>query len=394
MLVHMDDMLRHAQANGYAVGGYDIVGLEFLEAIVSACERDRAPAILSLAESHFSHYDFDMLMPSVVEAARRSKMPMAVHLDHGASTETVTRAIRLGCNAVMVDGSHLPFDNNLDLTRDVATLAHGCGVPIEGELGYVPGVEGEDAELHPGEVRMTEPEEAAHFAAESGVDCLAVSIGTVHGRMRGTPALDLERMSRIRDAVGVPLVIHGGTGLSDAQYRGLVAAGMTKLNYYTALADAAARSIRTMAEARPDAGYTALLSGVREAISDEVSRMNTLLGASGRADEAMSVCRPWREVIHAIAFNFDGTKDAQWQERALARGMSDLSAIPGVRSVEVGTALKDGMRYSRFWNIRFASEHVVTSYADHPAHVAYADEVFRPAAKDRLSMDYRIEQDD
>jgi fructose-bisphosphate aldolase, class II len=394
MLVHMGDMLRHAQANGYAVGGYDIVGLEFLEAIVSACERDRAPAILSLAESHFSHYDFDMLMPSVVEAARRSKVPMAVHLDHGASIGTVTRAIRLGCNAVMVDGSHLPFNDNLDLTRDVATLAHGCGVPIEGELGYVPGVEGEDAELHPGEVRMTEPEEAAHFATESGVDCLAVSIGTVHGRMRGTPALDLERMSRIRDAVGVPLVIHGGTGLSDAQYRGLVAAGMTKLNYYTALADAAARSIRTMAEARPDAGYTALLSGVREAISDEVSRMNALLGASGRADEARSACRPWREVIHAIAFNFDGTKDAQWQERALARGVSDLSAIPGVRSVEVGTALKDGMRYSRFWNIRFASEHVVTSYADHPAHVAYADEVFRPAAKDRLSIDYRIEQDD
>ena len=394
MLVHMGDMLRHAQVNGYAVGGYDIVGLEFLEAIVSACQRDRAPVILSLAESHFSHYDFDMLMPSVVEAARRSKVPMAVHLDHGASVETVTRAIHLGCNAVMVDGSHLPFDENLDLTRDVAALAHGCGVPIEGELGYVPGVEGEDAELHPGEVRMTEPEEAAHFAAETGVDCLAVSIGTVHGRMRGAPTLDLERMSRIRDAAGVPLVIHGGTGLSDAQYRGLVAAGMTKLNYYTELADAAARSIRTMAEARPDAGYTALLSGVRKAISDEVSRMNALLGASGRADEAKLACRPWQEVIHAIAFNFDGTKDTQWQKGALARGVSDLSAIPGVRSVEVGTALKEGMRYSHFWNIRFASADVVTSYADHPAHVAYADEVFRPAAKDRLSIDYRIEQDD
>ena len=394
MLVHLGDMLRHAQENGYAVGGYDIVGLEFLEAIVSACERDRAPAILSLAESHFNHYDFDMLMPSVVEAARRSQVPMAVHLDHGASADAVIRAIRLGCNAVMVDGSHLPFEENLRLTRAVAALAHGCGVPIEGELGYVPGVEGEDAELHPGEVRMTEPGEAAHFVAATGVDCLAVSIGTVHGRMRGTPALDLERLGRIRDGAGVPLVIHGGTGLGDEQYRGLVAAGMTKLNYYTALADAAARSIRAQAEARPDAGYTALLSGVRESIADEVSRMNALLGASGRADEARVACRPWREIIHAIAFNFDETHDARWQKAALARGVSDLSAIPGVRSVEVGAALQDGTRYSHFWNIRFASADVVKSYAGHPVHVAYADQVFRSAAKDRLSIDYRIDQND
>jgi len=390
----MDDLLRHAQQNGYAVGGYDIVGLEFLEAIVSACERDRAPAILSLAESHFSHYDFDMLMPAVVDAARRSKVPMAVHLDHGTSAEIVTRAMRLGCNAVMVDGSHLPYDENLHLTRDVAALAHGCGVPIEGELGYVPGVEGEDAELHPGEVRMTEPGEAAHFVDETGVDCLAVSIGTVHGRMRGTPALDLERLRRIRDAAGVPLVIHGGTGLTDEQYCGLVAAGMSKLNYYTALADVAAGSIRSMAEECPDAGYTALLSGVRSAIADEVSRMNELLGASGRAEASESASRPWREVIHAIAFNFDAQRDPEWQKDALARGVSDLSAIPGVRSVEVGIALQKDKRYSYFWNIRFASAEVVNNYADHPLHVAYADQVFRPAAKDRLSIDYRIDQND
>ena len=394
MLVHLDDLLKHAQANGYAVGGYDIVGLEFLEAIVVACERDAAPAILSLAESHFAHYDFDLLMPAVVEAARRASVPMAVHLDHGATAETVTRAIRLGCNAVMVDASHLPFADNARITREVAQLAHDCGVPVEGELGYVPGVEGEDAELHPGEVRMTEPEEAGRFAAETGVDCLAVSIGTVHGRMRGAPQLDFERLARIRDAAGVPLVIHGGTGLADEQYRALVAAGMTKLNYYTALADAAAGSIHARAAARPDAGYTALLAGVRAAIAGEVSRMNGLLGASGRAADARAACRPWREVVHAIAFNFDGTRDQDWQRDALARGVASLSAIPGVRAVEVGTAVWEGARYRHFWNIRFASPAVVKSYAAHPQHVDYADRVFRPAAADRLSTDYRIDQHD
>ena len=212
--------------------------------------------------------------------------------------------------------------------------------------------------------------------------------------MRGTPRLDLERLARIRDATGVPLVIHGGTGLSDAQYRGLVAAGMTKLNYYTALADAAAASIRAEAAARPDAGYTALLFGVRAAIAGEVSRMNGLLGASGRAADARAACRPWREVAHTIAFNFADGHDADWQRDALARGVASLSSIPGVRAVEAGTALQADARYRHFWNIRFASPAVVKSYAAHPRHVAYADEVFRPVATDRLSTDYRINQHD
>ncbi|WP_333843865.1 class II fructose-bisphosphate aldolase, partial [Pelomicrobium sp.] len=136
-LVHFADLLTHAYRHRYAVGAFDLVGLEFLEAVLSGAERSRSPVILSLAESHFEHYDFDLLMPAVVAAARRATVPVAIHLDHGSGPESVVRAMRLGANAVMVDASHLPFGENAARTREVVALAHACGVPVEGELGYV-----------------------------------------------------------------------------------------------------------------------------------------------------------------------------------------------------------------------------------------------------------------
>jgi ketose-bisphosphate aldolase len=283
-LVNMRDMLEHAYRNRYAVGGFDLVGLDFLEAIIAAAERQRAPIILSLAESHFEYYDFELAMAATVAAARRTSVPVAIHLDHGASLESAVRGINLGCTGVMVDASTHPFEENIARTRAVVEMAHGCAVPVEGELGYVAGVEGEDAEKHPGEVIYTSPEEAAEYVQRSGVDFLAVSIGTVHGRMAGEPRLDLERLAAINERLGIPLVIHGGTGLSDAQFRALIERGVTKINYYTALADAAAARMRANAEADPRAGYTGLMKGVRAAIADEVERCIELWGGAGRAD--------------------------------------------------------------------------------------------------------------
>jgi fructose-bisphosphate aldolase, class II len=201
MLVHLGDMLRHAYSNGYAVGAFDLVSLDFLQAILAGAERQRAPVILSLAESHYAYFDPELLMPAVRLAAERARVPVAIHLDHGASIESAVKAIRLGCNGVMVDASTRPFEENLATTRAVVEMAHACGVPVEGELGYVAGVEGEDAEKHPGEVIFTAPEEAREYLERTGVDFLAVSIGTVHGRMRGEPSLDLERLAAIDGAL-------------------------------------------------------------------------------------------------------------------------------------------------------------------------------------------------
>ena len=388
-IVDMKAMLEHAHANRYAVGAFDLVSLDFLQGILDGAERCRAPVILSLAESHFEYFDFDLLMPAVEAAARRARVPVAIHLDHGERLESAAHAINRGCNGVMVDASHHPLEENIRISRQVVEMAHGCGVPVEGELGYVPGVEGEDAERHPGEIAYTSVADARAYVEATGVDFLAVSIGTVHGRMRGRPQLDFDRLAEIDRALGIPLVIHGGTGLSDEQFRRLVAHGVAKINYYTALSDAAAARID--ANAAAGGGYTARVAGVREDIADEVERCIRLWGSADRADEVLAVASPWRPVEHVILYEVDGL-DAEGVEAMKVRGREVLSRIPGVRSVVTGEAIRPDAPYRHAWLIRFCHEAVIESYRRHPDHVAFADGYFRPHAHRRVSIDFRAEE--
>ena len=386
-LVNMRDMLQHAHRQGYAVGAFDLVSLDFLQGILAAAENSRAPVILSLAESHFEYFDFTTLMPAVEAAARRASVPVAIHLDHGASLDSAVRAIRLGCTGVMVDASTRPFEENVTLTREVVEMAHACGIPVEGELGYVAGVEGEDAERHPGEVRYTEVAEASEYVTRSGADFLAVSIGTVHGRMQGEPDLDIARLSEINQALGIPLVIHGGTGLSDSQFQQLIDNGVAKINYYTALADAAGRCIRENAGMDARCGYTGLVRGVAEAVQQETERCIRLWGGAGRADEIMSFAKPIREVEHVIVYNTEGI-DRQQVDELMCIGRDTLGNIPGVRRVFTGHALQEDAPYRHCWLVRFTDPAVVESYKHHPDHQHYADTHFRPVAGDRISIDF------
>jgi len=386
-LVDMRDMLNHAYRNSYAVGGFDLVSLDFLEAILAAAENCRSPVILSLAESHFGHYDFELAMAATERAARRAEVPVAIHLDHGSSQESAVRAVNLGCNGVMVDAAHESFPTNVAQTRRVVEMARACGVAVEGELGYVAGVEGEDAARHPGENQYTSVEEAKAYVARTGVDCLAVSIGTVHGRLRGKPKLDCERLKRINDAVKIPLVIHGGTGLADEQYRKLISHGVAKINYYTALADAAGNRIRANARADSRSGYTGLVKGMQESIREEVERVMRLWGSAGRAAEVLVQCQPWQPVEHVIIYNVEHVPDAQ-VEAMMARGREILATIPGVRRVVTGWAVADKPRYRFCWLIEFAHRAVIDSYREHPLHRQFADNLFRPIAGDRVSVDF------
>lgn len=386
-LVHMGDMLSHAYANRYAVGGFDVVSLDFVSGVLAAAEDRQAPVIVSLAESHFDYFDFELLMAAVERAAERAAVPVAIHLDHGESLESAVRAVKLGCTGVMVDASGFPLEDNIARTRAVVDMAHGCGIPVEGELGYVPGVEGEDAERHPGDVVYTTVAEARRYVEATGVDFLAVSIGTVHGRMRGEPKLDLERLSEIDEALSLPLVIHGGTGLSDAQFRALVERGVSKINYYTALADAAGRRIETNARAEGARGYTSLVRGVADAVRQEAARCIDLWGGAGRAAEVLERCRPSRCVEHVILYNTE-TLDAAAVEAMMAEGRQVLGDIPGVRRVFTGHAVQDDARYRHCWVVRFADRSVIESYRDHPEHRRFADTAFRPNATSRLSIDF------
>jgi fructose-bisphosphate aldolase class II len=386
-LVNMKEMLLHAYENGYAVGAFDLISLDFLQGILDAAEDCSAPVILSLAESHFEYFDFEQLMPAVEKAARKASVPVAIHLDHGESLQSAVNAINCGCNGIMVDASQAPLEDNIRTTRAVVEMARGCGIPVEGELGYVPGVEGEDAERHPGEVSYTTLNEARQFIEATGVDFLAVSIGTVHGRMQGEPELDFQRLRDINEGLQHPLVIHGGTGLSDDQYRQLIKNGVAKINYFTALADAAGAAIRSNVEATNHNGFTQLTRGVRTAVSQEAERCIRLWGSAGRGAEVLAQCSPWLPVEHLIIYNVNGLDD-QGVTEMMAKGRHLLSKIPGVREVATATAVKEDAAYRYTWLVQFCHPAVIDSYRDHPDHVAFADQHFRPVAGERISIDY------
>ena len=387
-LVNMKDMLQHAYDHGYAVGGFDLVSLDFLQGILDAAERSHSPVILSLAESHFEYFDFELVMPAVETAARRATVPVAIHLDHGASLESAVQAINRGCNGVMVDASHTDFAENTRITKSVVDIAHACGIPVEGELGYVPGVEGEDAERHSGDMAYTSVTEARAYVKQTGVDFLAVSIGTVHGRMQGKPKLDFECLKQINETLAIPLVIHGGTGLSDDQFRQLIANGVSKINYYTALSDAAAIQIGENIGSSFSKGYTGLLKNTRNVIAAEVERCMHLWGSANRAAEVLNQCQPWDSVEHLIIYNVE-EKNKIAAETMMTKGRRILAAIPGVRRVFTGEAVKVDASYRYSWLIRFCHPAVIDSYREHPDHVAFADKQFRPIASERISIDYR-----
>jgi len=381
-------MLRHAYENRYAVGAFDVVSLDFISGVIAAAEAKQAPVIISLAESHFGYFDFELLMAAVERAAERASVPVAIHLDHGESLESAARAVNLGCTGVMVDASNRPLEDNIAQTKAVVEMAHGCGIPVEGELGYVPGVEGEDAERHPGDVVYTGVAEARLYLEATGVDFLAVSVGTVHGRMRGEPKLDFGRLAEINQALGIPLVIHGGTGLSDEQFRKLIENGVTKINYYTALADAAGRRIKANGQAAGEGGYTAMVRGVADAVQQEAARCIDVWGSAGRAAAVLAYCRPWLPVEHVIVYNTKGL-DTVGVEDMMAEGRRVLGAIPGVRRVFTGHAVQDGAPYRHCWVVRFAGRPVIDSYRDHAEHRHFADSRFRPHAGERLTIDFQ-----
>lgn len=377
-LVNMKDMLNHAYQNGYAVGAFDLVSLDFLEGIINAAEHCDAPVVLSLAESHFEYFDFEIIMSAVVSAARRTNIPVAIHLDHGESLESAVKSICLGCNGIMIDSSNQTLTKNINLTHDIVEMAHACGVPVEGE----------DAERHPGEIMYTTVDEAKIYVEQTGVDFLAVSIGTAHGRMQGMPKLDFLRLQKINDAVNIPLVIHGGTGLSDEQYQELINRGVSKINYYTSLSDVAGLCIRENSQNNPLNGYTGLVSGVKETISIEVERCINLWGSAGRAKKVLAYCEAWTPIEHVIIYNVHGISKDETMTM-IKEGKKTLSTIPGVLEITTGHSVQQDDAYHYTWIIRFCHRAVIESYRNHPLHIAFADTLFRPVAGERISIDYQ-----
>lgn len=231
-LVTSKEMLKKAQEGKYAVGAFNVENMEMVKAVLQAAEELQAPVMLQTTPSTVKYGTLETYFAIVAAEAKKVSVPVCLHLDHGNSYELAAQAIQAGYTSVMIDGSHEEFEKNIEITKKVTELAHACGIPVEAELGKVGGKE-DDLECD--EDTNTDPSEAHEFVERTGVDSLAVAIGTAHGFYAKTPVLDKERVSQVKEVVSIPLVLHGASGLSDEDIRECVERGMCKVNFATEL---------------------------------------------------------------------------------------------------------------------------------------------------------------
>ena len=254
-LINLKELLKHAQENKYAVGAFNVTNLGFIDTLIDAAVEQRSPIILQIAEVHLRYVDLEEIAPVIISAAKKVDIPVCFHLDHGQSLETVVRTIRAGFTSVMFDGSHLPLDENIAATKEVVKISKSVNVSVEGEIGHVGGETiGEVAPTAhaANEEFYTNVDEAEKFYSETGVDAIALAIGNVHGFYKGEPRLDFERLSQIKQVVPAPLVLHGGSGISDEGFKKAINLGICKINYYTEMSAAAVSRIRKYLDEKPD----------------------------------------------------------------------------------------------------------------------------------------------
>lgn len=283
MLVTTKEILTQARAGQYAVPGFDCVEDVMIRTILETAELLRAPVIMMCLESDLRGNGW-YYMPGLVRAvADRHDIPIALHLDHATGLDEVRRAVELGFTSVMIDGSKLPFEENVALTKEVVDLAHPHGISVEGELGHVGGMDLENTAN--AESVLTEPEEVSRFVEQTGVDALAVSIGTAHGVYQSLPNLNIDRLKELNEASPIPLVLHGGSGTPDAQIRNAVEHGICKLNIYADCRIAMYRGLKRSAELhdREDPLPRPLFAPIHEAVAEVVREKTRLLGADGKA---------------------------------------------------------------------------------------------------------------
>ncbi|KUK11147.1 MAG: Fructose-1,6-bisphosphate aldolase, class II [Clostridia bacterium 41_269] len=280
-LANAKDLLMDAEKGGYAVGAFNCSNMEILQAIVSAAEEMAAPVIVQASQGAVKYAGLEYIAAMVKTAAEMASVPIAVHLDHGTSFEQVIKCIRLGFTSVMFDGSMLPFDENVVKTAEVVKAARAVGVSVEGELGRIGGAE-DDVTLGYEKEFFTDPHEAAIFVEKTGVDFLAVAVGTVHGKYKGVPNINFELLAEINRKVGIPLVLHGSSGLPGEDIKKAVSLGVRKVNIDTDLREAFVEGIREALQKHPEEiDPRKILGPAREKVKEAVEEKINYLGCAG-----------------------------------------------------------------------------------------------------------------
>ena len=276
MLVTLREVLKDAQEKKYGVGLFNTVNLEMAKGVLAAAEELKSPVIIGTAEVLLPYASLEELAYFLVPMAKKASVPVVLYYDHGLTDKKIVEAMRLGFSSIMYDCSTDTYENNIARVAQMVKIADMFGASVEGELGHV----GANDESAGDDSIYTEPEQARDFAQRTGVDALAVAIGTAHGAYKEKPRLDIGRLAEISRTVPVPLVLHGGSGLSDEDFKNCVANGISKINIFTDINCAAAKAARDFY--KEGCGLTDIQNQITEAVKQETMKKMRIFGSAGR----------------------------------------------------------------------------------------------------------------
>lgn len=282
-LVTTKELLEKAMRGKYAVGAFNANNIEMVQAIIEAAEEENAPVILQASQGAIKYAGLENITAIVKNAAAMAKIPIALHLDHGTNYEQNVKCLRIGFTSLMFDGSKLPYEENVSITRKIVEMGHAVGVPVEGEIGKIAGTE-DHITVSEVEADMTEPEEALRFVEDTGVDSLAVAVGSVHRMKKKEAKLDHERIKKIAELVKIPLVLHGSSGVMDDEMRKGIKEGLCKINVATQLNMAFVEGMRKALNEKPEEVDPRRILGVSKELLKKVVRDRIrVFGCAGKA---------------------------------------------------------------------------------------------------------------
>lgn len=283
MLVTGKEILDHAHKNHYAVGAFNINNMEILQAVISAAEKEKSPVMVCTSEGAIKYAGIDYLSSMARLAAAKASVPVCLHLDHGTTYETIISCIANGWTSVMIDGSKFPLDENIAVTKEIVKIAHAAGVSVEAEIGRLSGVE-DNVSVEERDSIYTNPHEAELFVKETGIDSLAIAIGTAHGKYKGVPKLDFDRLATIKKMLDMPIVLHGASGVPEDQIRKAVSLGINKINIDTDIRQAFTNGVHEAFAAKPEEYDPRKICGpARDKMAEVVIGKMKMFGSCGKA---------------------------------------------------------------------------------------------------------------
>lgn len=283
MLVSGKEILLDAHKKGYAVGAFNVNNMEIVQAIIEAAKETNSPVILQASQGGLKYAGVEYIAAMAKVAAETAKVPVAIHLDHGTDFVQIMKCIRNGFTSVMIDGSKYPLEENIAITKKVVEIAHAVGVSVEAELGKIGGTE-DDITVDERDATFTDPDEAERFVKETGVDYLAIAIGTAHGPYKGEPKLDFDRLKVIKERLNMPIVLHGSSGVPEDSIRKAVSLGVNKINIDTDIRMAFNKGVRDFVNNNPDVyDPRKILGPAREEMKKVIIEKMIMFGSAGRA---------------------------------------------------------------------------------------------------------------